>query len=367
MAYNATVSRPGRNQLVGADVTELLLKVFSGEVLSTFAANTVMRGLHTIRTITSGKAAQFIITGAAKSRFHVPGESLLDAANVGNALGNEANDAAHADKYADSIANTEKTIYIDKQLVSSTFVDQLDEKLAHWDARSGYSREIGLELSKQFDINCLNTLVAASRSGANITGGPTGGSVNGGATIESDSDKLLDSIAGAAQKLDENNIPESDRSLILKPAQFWLLLNDIGASSSQRAHLVDRDVASANGDVATGKVLKAYGFDIFKSNNLPAQADLDGNEELGRKTPHVGSTGNDVYGTTSDQGGYLGNNADLVGMAFHKSAIGTVKMMDLSVRSEFLLSHLGSLLVCSYSMGHGVLRPEAAVELSKAA
>ena len=106
MAYNATVSRPGRNQLVGADVTELLLKVFSGEVLSTFAANTVMRGLHTIRTITSGKAAQFIITGAAKSRFHVPGESLLDAANVGNALGNEANDAAHADKYADSIANT---------------------------------------------------------------------------------------------------------------------------------------------------------------------------------------------------------------------------------------------------------------------
>ena len=152
----------------------------------------------------------------------------------------------------------------------------------------------------------------------------------------------------------------------MKPAQFWLLLNDIGSSSSQRAHLVDRDVASANGDVATGKVLKAYGFDIFKSNNLPAQADLDGNEELGRKTPHVGSSGNDVYGTGSNQGGYLGNNANLVGMAFHKSAIGTVKMMDLSVRSEFLLSHLGSLLVCSYSMGHGVLRPEAAVELSKA-
>jgi len=368
MAYNATVSRPGRDQLAGADVTALLLKVFSGEVLSTFAANTVMRGLHTIRTITSGKAAQFIVTGAAKSRYHTPGQSLLDSAadNLGNALGNEANDSTYADSYADDIANTEKTIYIDKQLVSSTFVDQLDEKLAHWDARSGYSREIGLELSKQFDINCLNTLVAASRSGPNITGGPTGGSVDGGATIETDSDKLLDSIAGAAQKLDENNIPESDRSLILKPAQFWLLLNDVGASSSQRAHLVDRDVASANGDVATGKVLKAYGFDIFKSNNLPAQAALDGNEEQGRKAPHVGSSGNDVYGTASNQGGYLGNNADLVGMAFHKSAIGTVKMMDLSVRSEFLLSHLGSLLVCSYSMGHGVLRPEAAVELSKA-
>ena len=90
MAYNATVSRPGRDQLAGSDVTALLLKVFSGEVLSTFAANTVMRGLHTIRTITSGKAAQFIVTGAAKSRFHTAGESLLDATNLGNALGNEA-------------------------------------------------------------------------------------------------------------------------------------------------------------------------------------------------------------------------------------------------------------------------------------
>ena len=153
MAYNATVSRPGRDQLAGSDVTALLLKVFSGEVLSTFAANTVMRGLHTIRTITTGKAAQFIVTGAAKSRYHTPGQSLLDSANLGNALGNEDADSTYADKYADDIANTEKTIYIDKQLVSSTFVDQLDEKLAHWDARSGYSREIGLELSKQFDIN----------------------------------------------------------------------------------------------------------------------------------------------------------------------------------------------------------------------
>ena len=365
MAYNATVSRPGRDQLAGSDVTALLLKVFSGEVLSTFAANTVMRGLHTIRTITSGKAAQFIVTGAAKSRFHTAGESLLDATNLGNALGNEANDASKVDKYADSIANSEKTIYIDKQLVSSTFVDQLDEKLSHWDARSGYSREIGLELSKQFDINCLNTVVAASRADANITGGPQGGSVIE-ANIETDSDKLLDCIAGAAQKLDENNCPESDRSLILRPAQFWLLLNDVGTASSQRAHLVDRDVASANGDVASGKVLKAYGFDIFKSNNIPAQYTTDGAEAEGRAEPHISSTGNNVYGSETHAAGYLGDTTNLVGLAFHKSAIGTVKMMDLSVRSEFLLSHLGSLLVCSYSMGHGILRPEAAVELAKA-
>ena len=367
MAYNTTtLTRPGSDDLA-ADPTALLLKVFSGEVLASYSATTIMRALHTMRTITSGRSAQFIVQGVAKSRFHTPGESLLDSANTGNALGNESNDASPVDAYADKIANTEKEIFIDKQLVSSTFVDQLDEKLAHWDVRSGLSREVGRELGKQFDVNCLNTVVAACRSASNLTTpAKPGVTIHGGATVETDADALLDAIASAAQQLDENDVEEDSRALILKPAQYWLLLND--APTGGRAGMVNRDVTSGNGDVATGKVLKAYGFDIFKSNNMPAQADLDGAEVGGRKNPHVNTstnTGNDPYGTASNQGGYLGNNADLVAVAFHKSAIGTVKMMDLSVKSEYLLTHMGHLLVCSYSMGHGVLRPECAVEIAK--
>jgi len=53
---NATVSRIG--QINGAgDVDALFLKVFSGEVLTSFEKTNVMMDKHQVRTITSGKSA----------------------------------------------------------------------------------------------------------------------------------------------------------------------------------------------------------------------------------------------------------------------------------------------------------------------
>ena len=56
---NTTASRLG--QINGAnDAQALFLKVFSGEILTTFEEMNVMKGLHTIRTISNGKSAQFL-------------------------------------------------------------------------------------------------------------------------------------------------------------------------------------------------------------------------------------------------------------------------------------------------------------------
>jgi hypothetical protein len=52
---------------------------------------------------------------------------------------------------------------------------------------------------------------------------------------------------------------------------------------------------------------------------------------------------------------------------FHRSAFGTVKLMDLAVEAERSVRHQGHLIVASYAMGHGILRPEAAVEIRTAA
>ena len=50
----------------GIDFEVLFLKVFSGEVLTAFARNNIFNEqLHSVRTITSGKSAQFPVTGAA--------------------------------------------------------------------------------------------------------------------------------------------------------------------------------------------------------------------------------------------------------------------------------------------------------------
>ena len=55
---DATPSRMG--SINGAsDKFALFLKVFSGEVLTTFDELNIMKGLHMTRTISSGKSAQF--------------------------------------------------------------------------------------------------------------------------------------------------------------------------------------------------------------------------------------------------------------------------------------------------------------------
>ena len=50
----------------------------------------------------------------------------------------------------------------------------------------------------------------------------------------------------------------------------------------------------------------------------------------------------------------------------HKSAVGTVKLLDLSMQSAYDVRRQGTLIVSRYAVGHGVLRPDAAVELKTA-
>ena len=46
--------------------------------------------------------------------------------------------------------------------------------------------------------------------------------------------------------------------------------------------------------------------------------------------------------------------------------MGTVKLMDLAVESEYDIERQGTLMVAKYAAGHGVLRPEAAVQIQTA-
>ena len=63
---NATTSRLGLVNNTGTDFDALFLKIFSGEVLTAFARNNIFNEqLHSVRTITSGKSAQFPVLGTA--------------------------------------------------------------------------------------------------------------------------------------------------------------------------------------------------------------------------------------------------------------------------------------------------------------
>ena len=334
---NATPSRLG--QINGAnDVDALFLKVFSGEILTTFEEFNVMKDLHTIRTISNGKSAQFPVTGIATAAYHTPGQNIADGSQG----------------YLSTIKHAEKVITIDDVLLASTFIANIDELKNHYDVRSIYAKELGKALAKRFDLATMKTLTAAARSAATITGGKAGIAIDGGEPGDFTGTVIQSKLFEAAQKLDENDIPnDGQRFAILKPADYYTLL----ASGED---VINRDFGG-RGDVSTGNIPMVAGIKIYKSNHL-ADVAID----LSSDNSDDGSNAvkNDVFG---DAGlGYNGNMSKTFIIGGHPSAIGTVKLLDLATESDYKVELQGNLFVAKYAMGHGVLRPEAAFEIKDA-
>ena len=244
----------------------------------------------------------------------------------------------------DSINHAEKVITINDLLLASTFIANIDEAKNHYDVRSVYSKEMGIALANQMDKHILQTVVqAATATTATVTGeADMVGKVITDADSDTNADSLIQSIFDAAQALDEKNVPEDNRYIVVKPAQYYLLAN---SSKAQNADFNNQ----GNGSTASGRVLDVAGMRVLKSNNLPTA---------------------DVTGTGVDAGGAGGRQvataANTTALVFHPSAAGTVKLMDLATESEYDIRRQGTLMVAKYAVGHGVLRNEAAVQIQTA-
>ncbi len=311
---NATVSRLGQVNTSG-DVNALFLKVFSGEVLATFQRENQMLGMTSVRQIASGKSAQFPVIGTTSSGYHTPGNEITGS----------------------SIKHAEKTINIDDLLISSAFLSNLDEAKNHYDVRSTYTAEMGRALANTVDQNLLQLSVLAARASATITGG-NGGKVVTDADADTNADSLIASIFECAQALDEKDVPSTDRFCIVKPAVYYKLV--------QNDKILNRDFGGQNGVYSDGTVIKVAGVNIVKANTaVSAFANVS-----------------QVTGTNNT---YHGNFSTTVAVVFHKSAIGTVKLMDLGMESEYDIRRQGNLMVAKMALGHGILRPESACEIKK--
>jgi len=338
MALDVTnLSRVGQiNGATGswANNNALFLKVFAGEVLTTFQESNLFMDKQIVRTISSGKSAQFPVVGTASAAWHTPGESLI-VDNSGNNLS--------------SVNQNERVISIDDCLVSSIMVDDLDSMKNHWDHRSEYSSLIGRALAKEADQHILATILAAAQtSTANVTGGPTTAPI----TVD-DSDTsataLIDGIFQAAQALDEVDVPKEDRWCAVRPEQYY---NLCGVDSK----LVNRDYTdSGNGDIASGVVVRVAGFNVVATNNF-GTGDLSGVADAG--------TNNDPFGGNGI--GYNGNWTNVDAICFHRSCAGTVKLADMQVLTDYQTDRLAWLLLARYAMGHSYLRPEAATLVKNA-
>lgn len=306
---NATVSNLG--QVNGAGATDaLFLKVFAGEVLSAFQKATVTENRTMHRAIANGKSAQFPAIGRTSAAYHTPGAEILGG----------------------SILANEQVITIDQLLVSPVFIADIDEAMNHYDVRSIYSKECGLSLAYQKDMNILQVGVLAARAANPVTGLP-GGTSAINANYKVDSTTLASGLFLAAQTLDENSVDEMDRTAYLRPAQYYLLAQNTTAINV---------LYGGSGAYAEGSVVRIAGLELVKSLHLP------------------------ITNINTGLAKYQVNASTTAGLIMHKSAVGTVKLMDLSIQSAYDIRRQGTLVLARYALGHGILRPNAAVELKTA-
>ncbi len=340
-------SRVGQVNSAG-DVDALFLKKFSGEILQTFEESNIFKPLHTVRTIENGKSAQFPVTGIASADYHTPGENIADAGN----------------SYLSDIKKAEQVITIDKMLLASTFLSNIDDVKNHYDIRSVYANELGKALALRFDTAIAKVFIAAARSSAVITGGKTGGQLDvanndfsagdvAGTPAAVTGSELITALFTAAQKLDENDIPSDGRFAVLRPSEYYKLITGGSGAVAINTSAANKDVGGS-GSLASGSIAQVAGINIFKSTHIPST-------DLSAVSTGDGSSANDVFGGSGV--GYNGDFRNSLGIVGHSAAVGTVKLLDLATESEYQIERQGTLFVAKYAMGHGILRPECAIEL----
>lgn len=319
---SATVTFIGANDKVTTDMDAeraLYLKMFAGEVLTAFPEYTIFIDKHRVKQSTNGKSAQYPLIGRMPAaEYHTPGEEIL---------GQEA-------------PLSERVITIDRLLISHLFVDNLDEKLAHFEARGELSRNMAIRLSQTYDNHVgRNIILAANTTTAIATDSTLSGSKItdaelGSATAATKMAAWMEQLFYSRELMDGKWVNDGTLWCAVKPSNYYFLIQQAMASGYS---LLDTRIGG-NGSISQGKITDVAGCQLISFPGLPT-ADY------------------------SAEDFHAINCSNTVAIVWTKGAVGTVKAFDIGVETEYQVSRQGTLVVAKYAMGHGVLQPECAIQM----
>jgi len=391
-AMNAAAQRSGQTNEAG-DVRNLYLKLYAGEVMSAFQTKNIMMNYCRVRSIKKGKSAQFIMTGKYRAaEYHTPGNEIMP------------------DVIA---ANAERVVSVDDLLIAAQFIPNIDEAMQHFDIRSVYTQESGYALAKSADQNILRMAVKAAlttnkqRASKMIQDYDSWDDEDFTANVTyaanlADSKKAADFVEGiieAKRILESAGAPLEDLVCICATDQFYSLFKTgVNSEAISALTMFNKDVGGS-GSINNLDLPTIAGIPVVRTPHLgsmghgaaatwtgslwstadPAistgQAPLANTVGSGRAS-HYNLP--DAYTASTGAGSNIGHADGLDGtsavnledesltvraLVMHKDAVATVKLMDLSVESEYQIERQGTLIVSRYAMGHNVLRPAMAVAL----
>lgn len=316
-APDLTVNRPGEAAGGASDAFELFLTTYSGMVLNAFRRRVATDGKFVEREISQGHQAQFPVLGRTAAAYHTPGAYLTGA---------------------QSVAHGQRLIKIDNVLLSDIAVAEFDTLLNHFDVMGEYAMQQAEALAIQKDKHVLQVGLNAANGTDVLNNGLPDGTQLTNADYATVGDTLAAGITSAAQTMDENWVPDEDRYAFVKPAQFYLL--------QQTTKLLNRDWGGA-GSLSEGTLPRITNVQLVKTNNFPA--------------------GTNVAAISGERNtDYAFNATNTAALVIHRSAVGTLRRMGVTTDAGWERMVQSWVLIAKYAMGHGILRPEAAVELQTA-
>ena len=346
------------------------LKLFSGELFKGFQTNTIARDLVTKRTLKNGKSLQFIYTGRMSAAYHTPGTPIL---------GNE-----------NALPVAEKTIQMDDLLISSAFVYDLDETLAHYELRGEISKKIGFALAEKYDRLIFRAITRGARAASPVSATnkvePGGTQIRIGSNADANDALVGSSIVSAfydaAAALDEKGVSSEGRVGVLSPRQYYALINDVSSGAIANG-LVNRDVQGSALQSGTG-VLEIAGIKLFKSMNIPFfskygtkyKPDSGNDDTVDTNVTDPGNTGSFVSAAVEDAAADVAgiNNeygeetefANSCGLIFQREGAGVVEAIGPQVQvtsGDVSVIYQGDVILGRLAMGADYLNPAACVEL----
>ncbi len=346
------------------------LKLFSGELFKGFQTNTIARDLVTKRTLKNGKSLQFIYTGRMSASYHEPGTPIL---------GNE-----------NALPVAEKTIQMDDLLISSAFVYDLDETLAHYELRGEISKKIGFALAEKYDRLIFRALTRGARQASPVSATgkiePGGTQIRVGTAADAQNalvgSNLVTAFYDAAAALDEKGVSAEGRVGVISPRQYYALINDVSSGAIANG-LVNRDVQGTALQSGQG-VIEIAGIKLFKSMNIPFFSKYGtkytpssgNNDAVDTNVTDPGNTGsfvsaaiedaaNDVAGINNEYGEET-EFANSCGLIFQREGAGVVEAIGPQVQvtsGDVSVIYQGDVILGRMAMGADYLNPAACVEL----
>jgi hypothetical protein len=303
------------------------LKVYGGEVVTAYNADTMLAGLLKKRVITSGKSASFPTLTRETSKLHVPGDDVFVDTGSG---------------YASGVTSGEIIVTIEKAIIAPQFVDDMDATMADYNIHSELASQAGEALAFTHDAMLIGAVAGDAASANDV--------VVTGAYAAVTGTNLALGIRSAAQTMDEQYIPQKGRYCMLPPNEFYKLMDTDGVVSS------DFNTTGDKGKLGTlwymgFVILNSAVYAGFANKSVANQIASGGVFDLG---------GN--YATVSNDDLSF-NGLKLLGTCFHEGSAGSVILKGVSAEANYIPNRLGTLLNAKQGLGVGNLRPTSCVNL----